>query len=333
MVLRGEPGSGKTALLAAAEATAADRTDMTILRCIGTQDERDLPYAALHALVRPVRSLLSALVPAQRDAIDLALGVTGGGQPAPLLVGAALLSLLDMASTDNPVLVLVDDLQWIDSESRDAIGFAARRVQDDAVGLLLAIRADADVLSGIDCYDLPELGEDEAIELLAGHGVARSVALRLSEVAGGNPLALLEFATLLSVDQRRGAAPLPDPMPSTSPAAAYGGLIVGLPAAARRARRRRPQGGPPATATRAAGNDRATGHDRASGHRAHASDQRHAAGSTGGLLTPLSYPAAPGGRSHTRRPQRARQDPAVTGITLYLSTCATPLPALVTWTD
>jgi len=233
MVLRGEPGSGKTALLAAAEATAADRTDMTILRCIGTQDERDLPYAALHALVRPIRSLLAALVPAQRDAIDLALGVTVGGQPAPLLVGAALLSLLDMASTDNPVVVLVDDLQWIDSESRDAIGFAARRVQDDAVGLLLAVRADADVMSGIDCYDLPELGEDEAVELLAGHGVARSVALRLSEVAGGNPLALLEFATLLSVDQRRGAAPLPDPMPSTSPAAAYGGLIVGLPAAAR----------------------------------------------------------------------------------------------------
>jgi DNA-binding CsgD family transcriptional regulator len=206
---------------------------MTVLRCTGTQDERDLPYAALHALVRPLRSIVVELVPAQRDAINLALGVVVGGQPAPLLVGAAMLSLLDMASSDNPVLVLVDDLQWIDVESRDAIGFAARRVTDDAVGLLLAVRPDGGDVSGIDCYDIPGLGRDEAVELLAGQGVVRSVALRLSEVAGGNPLALVELGVLLTDEQRRGAAPLPDPMPSTSPSVAYGGLLASLPAPAR----------------------------------------------------------------------------------------------------
>lgn len=228
LLLRGEPGSGKTALLA-----AADSDGMTVLRCTGTQDERELPYAALHALVRPLRSLVAELVPAQRDALDLALGVTVGGRAAPLLVGAATLALIDMAASDNPVLVLVDDLQWIDVESRDAIGFAARRLVDDAVGLLLAVRADTVGMSGVDSYDLPALDDQAAVELLASHGVARSVTLRLAELAGGNPLALVELAGSLDDRQRRGAAPLPDPIPSTSPAAAYGGLLAALPVPAR----------------------------------------------------------------------------------------------------
>ena len=226
--LRGEPGSGKSALLA-----AADSDGMMVLKCAGTQDERDLPYAALHALVRPFRSIVADLVPAQRRALDLALGTAIGGRPAPLVVGAALLSLLDMASSQTPVLVVVDDLQWIDVESRDAIGFAARRVMDNAVGLLLAVRQDSVGLTGVDSYDVRGLDEADAVELLAGRGVVRSVALRLVTVAGGNPLALVELATLLDDEQRRGAAPLPDQLPSTSPAAAYGALLAALPAPAR----------------------------------------------------------------------------------------------------
>jgi DNA-binding CsgD family transcriptional regulator len=230
LLLRGEPGSGKTALLAAA-AESAD--GMTVLRCAGTQDERDLPYAALHALVRPLRSVVAGLVPAQRDALDLALGDVVGGKPAPLLVGAATLSLLDMSASSTPLLVLVDDLQWIDVESRDAIGFAARRLGDDAAGVLLAVRVDGVAMSGVDAYDVPALDGEGAVELLAGLGVVRSVARRLATVAGGNPLSLVELARTLDDEQRRGAAPLPDPMPSTSPGAAYGGLMAALSQTAR----------------------------------------------------------------------------------------------------
>ncbi len=230
LLLRGEPGSGKTALLSAA---ATDAEGMTVLRCTGTQDERDLPYAALHALMRPLRPLGAELVPAQRNALELALGDSVAGQPAPLLVGAATLALLDLASSDTAVLVLIDDLQWIDDESRDAIGFAVRRLADDAVGVLIAVRPDAAGIGGVESYDLPALDELEAVQLLAEHAVVRSVTLRLWRVVGGNPLALVELAALLDDDQRRGSAPLPDPVPSTTPAAAYSGLVAALPAPAR----------------------------------------------------------------------------------------------------
>lgn len=230
LLLRGEPGMGKTALLAAAAASA---TGMSVLRCTGTQDERSLPYAALHALVRPLRPVVGELVPAQRDALELALGDRVGGQPAPLLVGAATLALLDVACGDTPVLVLVDDLQWIDTESRDALGFAVRRLADDAVGVLLAVRPDAAEIGGIEPYDVPGLDEGEAVQLLAARGVVRSVTLRLWQIVGGNPLALVELAGLFDDEQRRGVAPLPEPMPSTSPAAAYGALMASLPAPVR----------------------------------------------------------------------------------------------------
>jgi len=230
LLLSGEPGSGKSALLASA---VDDAESMTLLRASGTEDERELPYAALHALVRPLRSSVVELVPAQRDALDLALGVIVGGHPAPLLVGAAMLSLLDLASRDAPVLVVVDDVQWIDVESREAIGFAARRLHDDAVGLLLAARPESVGVSGVDRYDIPALEDDGAFALLATHGVVHSVAARLVAMAGGNPLALVELALSLSPDQRKGSAPLPDPMPITSPAAAYGRLLDELPARAR----------------------------------------------------------------------------------------------------
>ena len=84
-------------------------------------------------------------------------------------------------------------------------------------------------MSGIDTYDLPELDEDEAVALLAGHGVVRTVALRLSASVSGNPLALVELAQLLDDGQRQGLAPLPDPLPMTTPEAAYVALLTALP--------------------------------------------------------------------------------------------------------
>ncbi len=224
LLLRGDAGSGKTALLA-----ATDTAGLTLLRCAGSLDERDLPFATLHALVRPLRHLVAGLVPAQREALDLALGVTSGSPPTPLLIGAAMLSLLDAATTDAPVLLLVDDVHWMDSESRNAIGFAARRLEDDAVGVILTARPESVALTGIEVYDLPSLDDEEAVALLADHGVARAVAQRLAPLGGGNPLALVELARLLTPAQRAGAAPLPGPMPSTTPTMAYRRLLDSLP--------------------------------------------------------------------------------------------------------
>jgi DNA-binding CsgD family transcriptional regulator len=224
LLLRGDPGSGKTALLAATDTSAT-----TLLRCAGSPEERDLPYATLHALVRPLRHLVPGLVPAQREALDLALGVTSGSPPTPLLIGAAMLSLLDAATNDAPVLLLVDDLHWIDSESRNAIGFAARRLEDDAVGVVLTARPETVDLRGIEVYDLPSLDDEEAVALLVDHGVARAVAQRVAGLGGGNPLALVELAGALTPAQRAGAARLPEPMPSTTPTLAYRRLLDSLP--------------------------------------------------------------------------------------------------------
>ncbi|HEY5185237.1 MAG TPA: AAA family ATPase [Actinomycetes bacterium] len=226
LLLSGEPGSGKSTLL---DAARADADGMTVLRWAGAQDEREFPYAGVHALLRPLQRHWGELVPAQHDALEQALGSLSGEPPAPLLVGAAVLSVLDAAAADAPLLILIDDLQWVDIESREAIGFAARRLADDPVGLLLAARSEGAELLGVDRYDLPSLEPAAALEVLALNGVVRSVAERLAAVGGGNPLALVELATLLDDDQRRGAAPLPDPLPATSPAKVYATAFAALP--------------------------------------------------------------------------------------------------------
>lgn len=232
LLLNGEPGSGKTALLDLARAGAEG---MTVLRCSGVQDERELPYAGLHALLRPLGGQHDELVPAQRDALERALGTRSGEPPSPLLVGAAVLSLLDTTATDAPLLVVVDDLQWVDVESTDALAFAARRLADDPIGVLLAARSGPPQIPGLDRYELPPLPPAAALEVLAGFGVVRSVATQLSEVVGGNPLALVELATALDDDQRRGATPLPDPLPPTSPSKVYAAAFGRLPRPARMA--------------------------------------------------------------------------------------------------
>jgi DNA-binding CsgD family transcriptional regulator len=236
LLLSGEPGAGKTALLEAVATMATDATHpMTVLRCHGAEDERELPYAGLHALLRRADSTIATLLPAQRAALDQALGRAEGGRPAALTVAAATLSVIDAIATEGPLLVLVDDLQWLDSESREALAFMARRVGDSAVAVVMASRSDGPALGAVEVLAVPDLDGDAALELLARDGVAVAVAQRLTESVGGNPLALLEIAAHLDDSQRSGAAPLPDPLPRTGAGAAFARSIASVAPDARHA--------------------------------------------------------------------------------------------------
>jgi len=229
LVLRGEPGIGKSALLDDAEARA---TGMRVLRARGIEAEAELPFSALYELLRPLEDLFDEIPERQAAALRGAFGL---GQPvdARLLIGAGTLSLLAVAADDRPVLCLVDDAHWIDAASADALRFAARRLEADPVAMLFAARQHEP--GAIERRDLPELllaglAEEEAFQLLAGAGLADSVVSGLHRAASGNPLALLELPEALSDAQRMGDEPLPEPLPATSALqAAYVRRIKSLP--------------------------------------------------------------------------------------------------------
>ncbi|MBV9000825.1 MAG: ATP-binding protein [Solirubrobacterales bacterium] len=233
LVLRGEPGIGKSALLADARSRAAD---MRVLHAHGVQAEAVLVYSGLHELLRPVADRLDALPDLRADAVRGALGL-GPGQSTPLLVGAGTLSLLVAAAEERPLLCLVDDAHWLDAASAGALTFAARRLEDDPVAVLFAARegeSRAFAAGGIPEFALAGLESEDAAEMLRGRGVEGKVAVELQRVAVGNPLALLELPRALSEAQRRGEGELPQPLAVTEALqAAFAGRIERLPAATR----------------------------------------------------------------------------------------------------
>ncbi|HET6561772.1 MAG TPA: AAA family ATPase [Marmoricola sp.] len=198
LVLTGEPGIGKSALLAEAE-RLADR--MLVLRAQGIESEQAVPFAALLQLLRPVLPLLDHVPAPQADALSTALllrGPTGVVEPSRFAVGAATLSLLSRAAEDTPVAVLVDDAHLLDSPSADALVFAARRLVTDPVAVLVTVRSGE---PGSELWDtLPTLavgglGLDASGELLraAIGAVAPDRLERLHRATAGNPLGLLEL--------------------------------------------------------------------------------------------------------------------------------------------
>ena len=210
LCLVGDPGIGKSTLLGAAHSAGAD---FSRLRTVGIESELTLGHAGLGDLLRDATAYLGELPGAQREAMDVALGratsdsTTG---PDPYLVALGTLSLLAAAAEERPVLVIVDDFQWVDRESRRAIAFAARRLQHDRVAFVLARRSgsDAGELDGMN--DLSIGGLDErGCHALLGPAVSEAVVEQLIAVTGGNPLALTELAPQLSPAQRRGSALLP----------------------------------------------------------------------------------------------------------------------------
>ncbi|GAA3975422.1 LuxR family transcriptional regulator [Streptomyces plumbiresistens] len=216
LVLRGEPGMGKTALLNYASVGASAR-GARVVRLCGVESESVLPFAALADLMTPFRVGLVDLPEAQRSALDVCLALAAGPPPNSLAVCAGTLNVLAAAADATPLVVLVDDLQWVDPSSRQVLLFVARRLSSERVAMVLAVRSDAPEpsASGLPGVDLAGLPTDVCAELLAGRGVAPSpqVLADLVRATGGNPLALLETVAGLNSGQLSGMRPMPELLP------------------------------------------------------------------------------------------------------------------------
>ncbi|HUG85866.1 MAG TPA: ATP-binding protein, partial [Euzebya sp.] len=215
LVVRGEPGVGKSTLL---EHAARQVTRGHVLRASGVESEVRLPFAALHQLCYPVLDRVDALPVPQAAALRTALGVAYGGGEDRFLVAVATLTLLAEVAADDGLLCLVDDAQWLDPASAGALTFAARRVEAEGIVMLFAARDGG--LQIFDAAGLPELCLGGLDHQAAGNllqdlrpDVNSQVRDRLVIQSGGNPLALAELSTLLSGDALAGREQLPDPLP------------------------------------------------------------------------------------------------------------------------
>jgi DNA-binding CsgD family transcriptional regulator len=190
LVLRGEAGIGKTALLEHAAASAAD---FTVLRATGIEYEAELAYAALHQLLRPLEDRIDRLAEPQARALRGALGLAHEREADPFLVGVGVLTLLADAAEEQPLLAVLDDAAWFDHESAHALGFTARRLGAEGLVLLFGVRdepARPFELPGIPVMRVDRLPDDDARRLLGEVERRDEFVAR----AAGNPLALLELA-------------------------------------------------------------------------------------------------------------------------------------------
>jgi DNA-binding CsgD family transcriptional regulator len=216
VVLRGEAGIGKTALLNALIDTAGD---LSVLRLEGAESEMQLGYAALHRLVRPYLRRLEHLPEPQRDALQSAFGLTSLAPADRFMVGLATLSLLGDVAKDEPLLVIIDDAQWLDHESVASFVFVARRLHADQIALVFAIRDSFEagaVFQGVPELMISGLGEEAARDLLSASTsdpISYQVAGRIIAATRGNPLALKELSGELTAEHLIEHAPLPDPLP------------------------------------------------------------------------------------------------------------------------
>src|SRR6516225_3513007 len=209
LVVRGEAGVGKSALLEYAAGAAAD---MRLVRVAGVESEMELAFAGLYQLCAPLLDRLERLPAPQRDAVGIAFGRRGGGAPDRFLVGLAVLTLLSEAAEDRPLLCLVDDAQWLDRVSAQVLGFVARRLLADPVGVLFAARDPGEQLGGLADLQVRGLQEEDARGLLRSVVRVRldeQVRDRIVAETHGNPLALLELPRGLSPAQLAGGFGLP----------------------------------------------------------------------------------------------------------------------------
>jgi DNA-binding CsgD family transcriptional regulator len=218
LVVRGEAGIGKSALLGYAAQKAA--REFLVLRVGGVEAESDLAFAGLHALLRPVFGHLGELPDTQSRALAGALGLAPSSAPDRLLISAAVIGLLAAAADRQPVLCMVDDAQWVDRPSAGALVFTARRLQAERLAMLFGARegeARQFEAAGVAEICLAGLDRRSADTVLAARArdAAATVRERLLAEADGNPLALLELPAALSQAQLQGRDALPDAMPLT----------------------------------------------------------------------------------------------------------------------
>jgi short-subunit dehydrogenase/DNA-binding CsgD family transcriptional regulator len=217
ILVRGEAGIGKTSLLAHARELAA--RDL-VLEARGIETEAEIPYAGLWDLLGPILDLRDRLPEAQAIALGQALALGPEGTPARFAVPAAVLGLLSAATEERAAVCLVDDVQWLDAPSTEAIVFAARRLGGESVAMLLAAREGAGRrvdTTGIDEIDLGPLAPASAAELLRrehGERLSWAVAGELLTSAAGNPMALVELPLSLTAEQLVGKHELPPVLPA-----------------------------------------------------------------------------------------------------------------------
>src|SRR5690242_422945 len=165
LVVRGDAGVGKTALLDHLAGQASD-SGCRVARATGVQSEMELAFAGLHQLCAPVLRRADRLPEPQRDALRIVLGIAAGPAPDRFLVGLAVLSLLSEVAAERPLICLIDDEQWLDRASAQALGFAARRLGADPLGLVFAAREPGPELAGLPGLDIKGLRDDDARALL-----------------------------------------------------------------------------------------------------------------------------------------------------------------------
>src|SRR5580704_16391565 len=216
LVVRGEPGIGKTQLL---RQLTAEASGFWVAWVAGVESEMELPFAGLYQLCAPMLDRLASLPEPQRRGLSVAFGLASGDSPDPFLVALATLSLIAEAAEEQPILCVVDDAQWLDQASAQVLGFVGRRLLAEPVALVFAVRTpapgdpSADPLAGLPELRLGGLDEQSAQALLAtviSGPLDESVRARILEETHGNPLALLELYRGRSAADLAGGFALPD---------------------------------------------------------------------------------------------------------------------------
>jgi DNA-binding CsgD family transcriptional regulator len=229
--VRGEPGIGKTALL---DYLASRASGCRVARIAGVQSEMELAFAGLHQLCVPILPYAGQLPDPQRDAVEVALGQAAGPPPDRFLVGLAVLGLLSEAARERPLICVIDDEQWLDRASAQALGFAARRLAADPVGLMFAARTPGDDLAGLPELVVEGLDDEDARALLESALTGPLDAQVREQIVAdthGNPLALLELPRGLSPAQLAGGFGLSGARPLDGQIEqSYGRQLAALPA-------------------------------------------------------------------------------------------------------
>src|SRR5437764_1664006 len=204
LVLRGEAGIGKTALL---EHLVASASDLRVVLAVGVESEMELAFAGLHQLCGSLLGRLERLPAPQRQALEIVFGLSAGAAPDRFLVALAVLSLVSEVSEERPVLCVVDDAQWLDQGSALTLAFVARRLLAEPVGLVFAVRKAGDELRHLPSLEVGGLRNGDARALLGSAVRFRlddQVCDRILAETRGNPLALLELPRGLSATELAG---------------------------------------------------------------------------------------------------------------------------------